>query len=467
MAAVDLRFRTALARMEAAGRIRSVPDELSVEYDVAAVMKRHDGDHALLFPRVEGSTVPVIGNVLASAPNCEAAFGTDHWGIRGLVDRALGGEPLEPVVVDEGPAREVVHTDRIDIGELMPALRHAPGDSGRFVTAGIVIAKHPVTGVHNASYHRLQLLGGDRLAIRLDFGRHLRSAFEAAAEMGRDLPISIAIGTDLSLMYMAATMGSQMPEDKDELWAAGAMQGKPLEVTQGLTQDVLAPADAEFVLEGVISATETVHEGPFGEFVGYHSDSGPAPVVRVTAVTHRADPVYFAINGAGRETVMLRKYVLEASALRVLQGATPIVTDVDITAGGLHRFHLNVAVRKDKPTHDGLERNAALAAFGALKDLVRVVLVDDDIDVHSETDVEYAIATRCDAAVDVIVIPGTRGHEYVRVSRHGVGTKWIVDATVPFADRDRFARVPFTETTVSSGDFVTSTLFTDHREESS
>src|SRR5690606_11601417 len=95
-----------------------------------------------------------------------------------------------------------------------------------------------------------------------------------------------------------------------------------------------------------------------------------------------------------------------------------------------------------------------LVAFGALKDLVRVVLVDDDIDVHDESDVEYAIATRCDADTDLVIIPQARGHEYVRVSDKGVGTKWIVDATVPFAQRDRFLRIPFAESPVRSTDLM-------------
>lgn len=451
---MDLTFRAALTRMQRAGRIASVVAETSHEYDIAAALKHHDGDKALLFENVAGYRIPVVGNVLASAANCEAAFGTDRHGIRQLVARSLRDDGPEPNVVDSGPSRQVVVTEGIDLAASLPALLHAPGDAGRFITAGVVIAQHPETGVHNASYHRLQLLGGNRVAIRLDFGRHLRSAFEAARAAGRPLPVAVAIGTDLSLMYTAATMGSQMPEHRDELRAAGAMRGSPLEMMRGLTQPVLVPAHAEFVLEGAISPTDEVHEGPFGEFMGYHSDSGPAPVVEITALTHREDPVYFAINGAGRETVMLRKYVLETSALQALEGAVPIVTDVNITPGGLHRFHLNIAVRKQSAQHDGLQRNAALVAFGALKDLVRVVLVDDDIDVHDESDVEYAIATRCAADTDLVIIPQARGHEYVRVSDKGVGTKWIVDATVPFAQRDRFLRIPFAESPVRSTDLM-------------
>jgi 2,5-furandicarboxylate decarboxylase 1 len=184
-------------------------------------------------------------------------------------------------------------------------------------------------------------------------------------------------------------------------------------------------------------------EGPFGEFVGYLAPADPGPVLEVTAVTHRNKPIYHAINGYGRETVVLRKYVLEASLLKVLQSAVPIVTDAEMTAGGLHRFHAIVQVKKTAPTHDGLQRNAIMASFGALKDLDMVIVVDEDIDIRDPADVEYALATRMEASKDIFTMPGARGHEYVRVSDRGMRTKLGIDATVPFADKERFARCTF------------------------
>ena len=76
-----------------------------------------------------------------------------------------------------------------------------------------------------------------------------------------------------------------------------------------------------------------------------------------------------------------------------------------------------------------------LAAFAALKDLDHVVVVDDDIDLHDGQEVEYAVATRVEASRDVFMIPGARGHEYVRVSDRGQRTKVGIDATVPFDER--------------------------------
>jgi 2,5-furandicarboxylate decarboxylase 1 len=444
---LDTRFRSALDRMAVTGRLTAYTAPVDPHLEVAAIMKRLDGGPALLFTAVNGSSVPIVGNLLSCQANCEAAFGLAFTGIRDLVGRALA-EPLPPELVTKAPAQEQIHTKDIDLPRLLPALHHTAADAGRFVTAGIVIVRDPETGTYNASYHRLQLLGGNRTAVKLDFGRHLRLAFERARRRGEPLPIAICIGSDLALHYTAATMGSQMPEHADEIAAAGGLCGRPLPVVKGVTQDLLIPAESEIVLEGRILVNETVSEGPFGEFVGYLSPADLAPVVEVTAVTHRDKPIYHAINGYGRETIMLRKYVLEASLLKVLQAAVPIVVDAEMTAGGLHRFHAVVQVRKGTPQQEGLQRNAIFAAFGALKDLDLVIVVDEDIEIRDPHDVEYALATRMEASRDLIVMPAARGHEYIRVSQNGIRAKLGIDATVPFVDKARFARCQFENVTI-------------------
>ena len=451
---IDTRFRSALMRMAEAGRIETCNRPASAHLEVASLMKVMDGGPAVLFPAVDGFGIPVIGNVLGSKENCEAAFGTDFRGIREFVARALGA-PVEPELVRSGPAQEVVVTSGIDLGGTLPVLHHAPSDGGRFITAGVVIARDPETGVLNASYHRLQLLGPDRTGIRLDFNRHLRNAYERAAARGEDLPVVVCIGADLALQYTAATMGSQMPEHADELAVAGGLAGRPLRVLKAATQDLPVPADTEIALEGRLTCRESAVEGPFGEFVGFSAPASPGPVFQLTALTHRRNPIYHAINGYGRETVMLRKYVLEASLLKVLGPAVPIVVDAEMTAGGLHRFHAIVQVKKEGPHHEGLQRNAILASFGALKDLDMVIVVDDDIDIRDPLDVEYALATRMEASRDIIVVPEARGHEYVRVSRNGVRAKLGIDATVPFEERARFTRVAFEPIEVDRTEFTT------------
>jgi 2,5-furandicarboxylate decarboxylase 1 len=450
---LDTRFRSALRRMAERGRLRAYEAAADPVLEVAAIMKAFDNeDAAILFGNVIGFDVPVIGNLLSNRANCEAAFGCDFRAIREFIGRAIAA-PQPPVVVERAPAHEAVHRAGFDITKALPVLTHTPGDAGRFITAGVVIARDPQTGVYNASYHRIQLLGPRRTAIRLDFGRHLRLAWERAKQRGEHLPIAICIGTDIALQYTAATMGSQMPETADELAVAGGLAGRPLPVVKAVSQDLLVPAETEIVLEGVIRCDDTIIEGPFGEFIGYMAQAEEMPTVDITAFTHRRRPIYHAINGYGRETIMLRKYVLEASLLKVLRAAVPIVTDAEMTAGGLHRFHAVLQIARTSPAHEGLQRNAIMAAFGALKDLNMVIVVDHDIDIRDPQDVEYALATRMEAARDLIVIPEARGHEYVRTGNHGVIAKLGIDATVPFAEQARFARCDFAPTTATAERF--------------
>jgi 2,5-furandicarboxylate decarboxylase 1 len=444
---LDTRFRSALERMTEQGRLNAYTAPVDPHLEAAAIMKQLDGGPALLFTAVDGYDLPVIGNLLSCRENCEAAFGIDFNGIRAFIGRALGA-PQPPVLVEKAPVQQHVHTDGIDLARMLPALHHTAADAGRFITAGIVIVRDPDTGTYNASYHRLQLSGGGRTGIKLDYGRHLRLAFERAGRKREPLPIAVCIGSDLALHYTAATMGSQMPEHADELAVAGGLCGRPLPVVKAISQDLVVPAESEIVLEGRLLVDETITEGPFGEFVGYLSPADLAPVFEVTALTHRDRPIYHAINGYGRETIMLRKYVLEASLLKVLQAAVPIVVDAEMTAGGLHRFHAVVQVKKSTPQHDGLQRNAILAAFGALKDLDLIIVVDEDIDIRDPHDVEYALATRMEASRDLLITPAARGHEYVRVGENGIRAKLGIDATVPFAEKARFARCQFESVTI-------------------
>ena len=460
---VDTGFRPALARLAQDGRVRVFNGEADHHLQIASLMKKLDGQEMLLFPKVKGYEIPVIGNLLASRENCESAFGRDFNGIREMISQALSS-PLAPQLVETAPVQEVVETSNIDLAAEIPALFHAPKDGGRYITAGIVVVKDPETGTYNASYHRLQLLGPDTLGIKLDFGRHLRLAYERAQKKGLPLPVAVCIGTDLALHFTAATMGSQMPEHMDELAVAGGLSGRPLSVVKAITQDLIVPSESEFVLEGEILLEDGLPEGPFGEFIGFAAPAAPAPVLKVSALTRRAKPIYHAINGYGRETIMLRKYVMEASLLKVLlgqawiavdrsDGPTHGVTDAEMTAGGLHRFHAVVQVNKQISQHEGFQRNAILASFGALKDLDLVIVVDEDIDIRDPADVEYALATRMEASKDLIVIPDARGHEYVRIGKNGIRAKLGIDATVPVDEKERYRRVAFAPVEISGSTF--------------
>src|SRR6185437_4118130 len=205
--------------MAESGRLQTYAAPVDPHLEVAGLMKKLDGGPAVLFAKVNGHAMPVIGNLLSCQANVEAAFGADFRGVREFVGRALG-DPKPPVLVERAPAQEQVHTKNIDIARMLPALH--------------------------------------RTAIQLDFGRHLRAAFERAQKKGQHLPVVVCIGSDLALHYTAATMGSQMPESADELAVAGGLCGRPLPVVKAVSQDLLVPAQSEIVLEGVLKCDEEV-----------------------------------------------------------------------------------------------------------------------------------------------------------------------------------------------------------------
>lgn len=448
---LDTSFRSALRRLDQAGLLARVSRTADPELQIASLMKHHDAGAALLFENVKKHDIPVVGNVFATPRSSEVAMGLSRNQLRAALARGIRVD-IKPDRVRDAPAQQNIWlAGEINLGEQLPVLKHTRSDGGRFVTAAVLIVRDPLTGVRNASFHRLQLVGPDRMAIKIDHGRHLGVALDHAVELGQDLPVAACVGTDMALIYAASTMGALMPESRDELNAAGGCRGRGLPITVGVSQDVDVPAHTEIVIEGAIRVDDPVTEGPFGEFVGYSSPAGAAPTINVTALTCRDEPVYHAINGAGRETIVLRKHVLEVAALEAVRPVTPIVTDVALPAGGLHRFHLVMALSKRSERDDGMGRNAAMAAFGALKDLNMIVLVDDDINLHDPVDVEYALATRFDAATDLMVLPGMRGHEYVRTSQAGIGTKTVLDASVPFARRADFERIDFAPSTNEHG----------------
>lgn len=137
---VDTRFRTALQRLDRAGRLLKVRSHLDPNLEVAGLMHRYDGDLAMLFEHVGNYTVPVCANFLVSLANVTVVFERDLAGIRACMEQGLAGS-LKPHFTQDGPCQEVVVSQGIDLEKLFPVLFHAHGDGGKYITAGVVIAR--------------------------------------------------------------------------------------------------------------------------------------------------------------------------------------------------------------------------------------------------------------------------------------------------------------------------------------
>jgi 2,5-furandicarboxylate decarboxylase 1 len=439
---LDLRLRTALQRLDAAGRLTKIETRVDPILELAGVAMKLDGGPALLFQDVAGYDTPVFTNVLASLDNALAIFDMDLEGVRGIMTRGLSSS-IKPVMADVAPCQEEVITSGVDAERVMPILKHAEGDGGRYLSSGVVIAKDPETGQRNCSFHRFQIIGPNQALIQLDNGRHLRAIWQKAQAMGLpSVPMAICLGSDLSVNLAALAMGSEAPLGRDELDIAGGFRGAPLPLVKCKTIDIEVPAEAEFIVEAEMSTTEEIDEGPFVEFVGYYSEVDPAPIVTFKAITHRRDPIYYPIIGV--EKLTMSKLMREAAVLRSMQAVFPGVLDCEMTRGALHRFHLVVSVRKQRPADEGMQRNAALAAITALKDLDCIILCDEDIDIRDPHDVEFSVATRLRGSDGLVVMPGFRTHDYlVDAADRGVRTKIIMDTTRPYREGGYERRVQY------------------------
>jgi 2,5-furandicarboxylate decarboxylase 1 len=325
--------------------------------------------------------------------------------------------------VASGPVQEVVHT-QVDLLKLLPIPKHNELDSGPYITAALLIARNPRTGVQNVSIHRCQISGPDRIGVLL-LPRHTLAYFRMAEEKGEALEIALAIGLHPACMLASQAIAAL---DEDEMEIAGALLGQPIEVVKCRTNSVRVPALAEIVIEGRILPKVREPEGPFGEFPQYYGPRADREVIQVDAVTHRHNPIFHTIVGGSYEHLILGGVPREATLLQHLKRSFPNVLDVRLTRGGTCRYHLAVKIDKQ---NDGEPKNIIMAAFGGHYDIKQVVVVDRDVDIDQADEIEWAVATRFQADRDLVVVSGALGSKLDPSSNNGISAKMGLDATTP------------------------------------
>jgi 2,5-furandicarboxylate decarboxylase 1 len=423
-------MRSWLRQLASTGRIAVARENVPLKHRLAAIAKKLDGKQATFFPRPGGHAISVISGFMSSrAWIAEAMKVGEPELLRSFRNAAEHPLAWREVARSEAPCQAVVHKDT-DMTALLPIPTHSEHDSGPYITAGVVIARNPKTGVQNVSINRIQVNAKRRMAL-LMLPRHLLAYYKEAEAAGQGLPVAVVIGLDpLTLLASQAIM----PIDHDELEIAGALHGAPLPVVKCLTNEVRVPACAEIVIEGRILAGVREPEGPFGEFPKYYSAKEEREVIEVDAVTHRRNPVYHTIIPAEMEHLLLGAIPREATLLGHLQRSFPGVLDVHLSVGGVCRYHLYVKLKKKR---EGEAKNVILGALGAHYDVKHVVVVDDDVDVHNPAQVEWAVATRFQADKDLVVVSGAQGSTLdpstTANEGEGISAKMGLDATRPLA----------------------------------
>lgn len=430
-------LREWLKRLSDTDRVAVIRENVALKHEVAAIAKVLDGKQAAYFPKPDGHAMPVISGFMGRRAWIAEAMGVPESGVLQAFRQAAENPlPWNEVTSADAPCQQVVFND-IDLHKILPIPTHSEHDNGPYITAGMVIARNPKTGVQNVSINRIQVHAKDRMAI-LMLPRHLFAFYQAAEADGEALPIAVVIGADpLTLLASQAIS----PIDSDELEIAGALHGKPLDVVKCQTNDVRVPAGAEIVIEGRILPTVRELEGPFGEFPKYYSAREQREIIQVDRITTRKNAIFHTIVPAEMEHLLLGAIPREATLLAHLQRSFPGVKDVHLSIGGVGRYHLFVKFEKRR---EGEPKNVILGAFGAHYDIKHVVVVDTDVDVHVPQQVEWAIATRFQADRDLVVVSGAQGSvldpsttldfppgEVPPPHEQGIGAKMGLDATKP------------------------------------
>ena len=422
---------------------------------------------AMLFQNIKGHPdAQVVIGLLASRTRVGHLLSCDPKRLGFLLKDSVT-HPIPPVVIPNADAKcqEVVHLASdpdFDIRTLLPAPTNTPEDAGPYITLGMCYASNPDTGESDVTIHRMCLQSRDEISIFLQPGaRHIGYFRELAEAKGEPLPISISIGVDPAIEIASCFEPPTTPLGYDELQAAGAIRKKPVELVQCLTVHERAIANAEYVIEGEILPNVQVREDQnsntgkaMPEFPGYCGPANPElPIIKVKAITTRRNPIMQTCIGPSEEHVSMAGIPTEASILAMLEKAYPgKVRNVYCASPGGGKYIAVIQFKKSVPSDEGRQRQAALLAFSAFAELKHVFLVDEDVDCFDLKDVMWAMTTRFQADLDLIQIPGIQCHpldpsngpEYSpHIRARGIACKAIFDCTVPFDQKERFARVKF------------------------
>jgi UbiD family decarboxylase len=426
----DLRSFVSAFERAHPGDVVRIAEPVDIAYDVMALVLEYERRRRfpiLIFENIRGHAIPIVANVVASRRALAFALGVSEARLAHEYARRIT-ERIKPVVVPDAPFRRRVLTGAaVDLAAL-PIPVYFPGDAGRYLTAGMLVARDPDTGVETEGYHRFQLKGPNRLGVSLHSRRRMYEYQRRAEARNRPLPCAIVLG-----LHPLISMGSLAypPPDVGKFDVVGGLLGEPLEIAPCATVDLHVPAAAEIVIEGEILPGVREPEGPFGEFTGYFSRRSTEHVFVATAVAMRERP-WFQSIGSGRagDHITTLGLVREAEIWNAVARTVPNVTAVHVPLSGTSSFTAYVAIKQSRP---GEAKHVIPIVLGVDHYLKLVIVVDDDIDVFDESDVLWAVATRMQADRDLVVISESLGAMLdPSADDRGLTAKLGIDATRPF-----------------------------------
>jgi UbiD family decarboxylase len=432
-------FRDFIAVSEQRGLLRRIARPVDASWEPASLAKwmfqaLPDGERfGLFFEKVEGSAFPLVTGALgASAETYALALGVAVDEINDAWLQALRN-PLPPVTVTDAVCQEVVLLGEDAKLSELPIPVWTPGkDAGPYITT-ITVNRHAESGAQNMGVYRTMVRDDRSVIANLNPGRQGFMYAQSYLDAGRPAPIAWVVATE-PVIHLATV--ANMPFGVDEVTVAGGLKGEPIEMVKCKTSDIMVPANAEMIIEGEVLPGEYADEGPFGEFAGFMGPVAPKPVVRITAITHRRDAIYYGYTSQmpPSESTVLQSMTNAPLLLKQLRDemGEASVRDVfiDLTYGGL-LAHCIVSMKAERPGH--AKRIGRLIAD--MSPVKRITVVDEDIDIRDPLHVEWALNALYNPVRDTVIIddvyfplgmdPSVRSD----ARSMDMGSKIVIDAT--------------------------------------
>jgi 4-hydroxy-3-polyprenylbenzoate decarboxylase len=404
---------------------------------------------ALLFDRIKGFPKGhrVFTNATTTPQRAALALGIDPSlkpldALKAWMQKRQKLTPHPPVEVSKAPFMEnSMRGKSVDLKKLPAPYWHRK-DGGPFIGSGsIIIMRDPDSGWINASIYRVQVHGKSRVTIQFDHpGRHGAIIAKKYWDKGKSCPVAVVNGEDPALFIAGF---EYLPDGQSEYDFAGAIKGAPIEVLPGPLTGLPLPAQAEIVLEGELlpDSKITLPEGPFGEFTGYYAaDARPCPVMQVSAIHHRDDPI---LLGSPPMKPPRFHFGLPFRAASIWSNLETVgVTDVIGVWQHVAQLMTVVALRQRYAGH--AKRAGLIAAANSYMGRL-VVVVDDDVDPSNLADVMWAITTRCEPAEQIDIVRNAWSSALDpripdEAKRAGITShsKAIIEAVRPFGWKDKY-----------------------------
>jgi menaquinone biosynthesis decarboxylase len=431
--------------LESLGELHRCSIEVDPYLEITGIASRaiKEQKPALLFERVKGSKYPLVINTMASDKRCELALQKHPqelgeelitflgdlfppkpsiiWKHKSLARRFLS---VPPRSTSSAISQQVIKQPNLDE---LPILTCWPEDGGRFLTLPQVITYDPRNGKRNMGMYRMHVFDKQTTGMHWQIQKGGGFHYYQAEKLGKEFELAVALGTDPALLM--ATIAS-LPENIDEAMFAGFLRGRRTKFVKGKSISIDVPANAEFILEGVVPLKERRMEGPFGDHFGHYSHAAEFPVFHVKTITHRKTPIYPAtVVGI---PPMEDKFLGDATQ-QILGPLVRLIHSeiTDMWAFYEAGFHnLFVVAVDQRYAKESMKTALGLMGLSQLSLTKCLILVSEGVNVRNFDEVMKNVRDNFDPHYDFVMIPKVPMDTLDFTSfTMNLGSKMILDAT--------------------------------------